>query len=129
MLGPFRVRHDVCVTVRFEFGPGVDQNNSWGAKIMAAVQQSADEIIAALKTSSDSENVALDAAVQRAVDTATKNAATIADLNQQIADLKASGGLSQAQLDALAAIQTTVAGMQPKTDAIDPNTAAVLPAT
>lgn len=96
---------------------------------MAAVQQSADEIIAALKTSSDSENVALDAAVQRAVDTATKNAATIADLNQQIADLKASGGLSQAQLDALAAIQTTVAGMQPKTDAIDPNTAAVLPAT
>jgi hypothetical protein len=91
------------------------------------MQQSTDDLLLKLKSDSDAGNAALDAAVTRAVDLATKNTATIADLNQQIADLKASGGLSQPQLDLLAGIETTVAGMAPKADGIDPTVAATLP--
>ncbi len=116
MLGPFQMHHRF--TVRFEFGcPGaVDQNNAWGAKIMAAIA----DVLAQLKTDSDAGSAALDAAVQRAVDTATKNKATIADL-------KAGGGLTPEQLAALTAIETTVAAMAPKADGIDPTTPTTIP--
>lgn len=90
-----------------------------------------DDLIAAAQASADSTKVSIDAAVQRAVDTATKNTQTIAALDAQIADLQAQiaaggGNPTPAQEAALAKLTSDVDAIRTSADQIDPSNPAVI---